>query len=788
MKFENVSILMAYLNDIIREMKFCWIDEKGIIQLQNGIFRVNCVDCLDRTNIVQTAIARAVMDNQFSKLGIFSPDNELPPNCRRAFQLMWANNGDTISRQYTGTNALKGDYTRTGERRLAGVVKDSYNSASRYYQNRFKDDYRQAVIDMMQGNSINESDINSPDSDKMGEEDDIERHERIKQVIEDCKKILIPECEVILGGWPLIDADPTHQGPNSSLLQDMDTILILTKDFYYVADYDDQADRITKYQKVLLEDLERIEFGPEPGAQIFFTSITRYNKLSYCIRLHYSVNGQSGYFHMFRPTNTRFFNNMAIPVRTPQDAIDSLKAICESFKVALSVKSLNVPLYEGKLERRKSKVISLINKPRTLSAKKRSYSAGPKGGLLSRNISDGNLLNLKQVGSKAFTNVSSQIAKFKGKLRGNTRSNPHLSNLNPLSENRDETCSSFSKTESTESTDEDESDGKWEGDEEWSEDESIRVLRKNRVLKEQQTSLNSNLSNYLKDQESSSEMSECSDFDDFEENVAPLISGSLRSLPASVSGFNNDTVLEKCGILAVSPLKVDVNKKGIKAKEKMNESVFAHIDDFVLDVMKKATLRQIHRKAMQSMNSLCLKKDYFTTTPQIQVTCSMISPTFDLTNQKAKAFSRSSQDIESSNIKEINQLKYGNSASCAAIPGIQEEAVGAESKPERRQGDDTHFSAKIKPCQSETLIGYEKSLSLNLKEFSPLSNTIFTEDLILSPLSRIAKGVHTLGISLKPSQMQFVSSKREVSDNVDSDLLERQKQRKAMCKSKLIEI
>jgi len=50
-----------------------------------------------------------------------------------------------ISRQYAGTNALKGDYTRTGERNLSGLVKDGVNSASRYYLNHIRDTYRQAV-------------------------------------------------------------------------------------------------------------------------------------------------------------------------------------------------------------------------------------------------------------------------------------------------------------------------------------------------------------------------------------------------------------------------------------------------------------------------------------------------------------------------------------------------------------------------------------------------------------------------------------------------------------------
>lgn len=41
---------------------------------------------------------------------------------------------------------FQGDFTRTGERKLAGVMKDGVNSANRYYLNRFRDAYRQAVI------------------------------------------------------------------------------------------------------------------------------------------------------------------------------------------------------------------------------------------------------------------------------------------------------------------------------------------------------------------------------------------------------------------------------------------------------------------------------------------------------------------------------------------------------------------------------------------------------------------------------------------------------------------
>ena len=75
---------------------------------------------------------------------------------------MWADNADFCAKQYTGTGALKTDYTRysctkhasmvchlyivqyrTGKRTLLGALKDGYNSAIRYYYNNFQDGYRQ---------------------------------------------------------------------------------------------------------------------------------------------------------------------------------------------------------------------------------------------------------------------------------------------------------------------------------------------------------------------------------------------------------------------------------------------------------------------------------------------------------------------------------------------------------------------------------------------------------------------------------------------------------------------
>lgn len=72
--------------------------------------------------------------------------------------------------------------------------------------NRFKDVYRQATIDMMLGNSVSEEVF----LERTDEEDNAATAIHVKLLIEDCKKLLIPDPEIILGSWGVIDADPVY--------------------------------------------------------------------------------------------------------------------------------------------------------------------------------------------------------------------------------------------------------------------------------------------------------------------------------------------------------------------------------------------------------------------------------------------------------------------------------------------------------------------------------------------------------------------------------------------------
>ncbi|KAM9365096.1 phosphatidylinositide phosphatase SAC2 [Pholidichthys leucotaenia] len=350
MKFENVQILTDAISDVITDMKWAWVDQAGVICKQEGIFRVNCMDCLDRTNVVQAAIARVVMEQQLKKLGVMPPEQPLPLKCYRIYQVMWANNGDTISRQYAGTAALKGDFTRTGERKLAGVMKDGVNSANRYYLNRFRDAYRQAVIDLMMGLPVTEDLYSIFSKEKEHEEKEKESQrgvqEQVSLLLQTYMQLLLPDDEKFHGGWALINCDMSIIDATN---KDVDVLLLLSDKAYYIAYYDEEADKVNQYQRLNLEGLEKVEIGPEP---------TLFGKPKFCcMRLHYRTEETGGYFHTLRAAT-----------RNPEDdGKDTLQCIAEMLRITKQATGLDLLVVEKKLDRRQSKphedIMGIQNKP-----------------------------------------------------------------------------------------------------------------------------------------------------------------------------------------------------------------------------------------------------------------------------------------------------------------------------------------------------------------------------------------------------------------------------------------
>ncbi|KAK4184477.1 phosphoinositide phosphatase SAC1 [Podospora australis] len=122
--------------------------------LQTSVVRTNCMDCLDRTNVVQSMLARWTLDRMFIDLGLLSRGSRFAdedPAFEFMFRNMWADNADVVSKSYSGTGAMKTDLTRTGKRTKAGALQDANVAVTRYCKNNFLDGPRQDAFDLFLG-------------------------------------------------------------------------------------------------------------------------------------------------------------------------------------------------------------------------------------------------------------------------------------------------------------------------------------------------------------------------------------------------------------------------------------------------------------------------------------------------------------------------------------------------------------------------------------------------------------------------------------------------------------
>lgn len=173
MRWDRVKLLLQHLTEIglsQNDYSLFSIDDKHFIteKVQGHVVRTNCMDCLDRTNVVQSMLGRWYLQQQLVDAGIIDGTVEwkdLDPNFNLVFQNFWADNADYVSNSYSGTGALKTDYTRTGKRTKKGALNDLINSITRYIKNNYLDGSRQDGYDLFLGNVLPYELTNSPFKD-----------------------------------------------------------------------------------------------------------------------------------------------------------------------------------------------------------------------------------------------------------------------------------------------------------------------------------------------------------------------------------------------------------------------------------------------------------------------------------------------------------------------------------------------------------------------------------------------------------------------------------------------
>ena len=66
-----------------------------------------------------------------------------------SFKNLWADNGDCISKHYTGTGSTHTNITRTGKRDFFGLIDHGMKSLGRFYLQNFEDNIKQKAIDIL---------------------------------------------------------------------------------------------------------------------------------------------------------------------------------------------------------------------------------------------------------------------------------------------------------------------------------------------------------------------------------------------------------------------------------------------------------------------------------------------------------------------------------------------------------------------------------------------------------------------------------------------------------------
>lgn len=271
-----------------------------------------------------------------------------------------------------------------------------------------------------------------------------------------------------------------------------------------------------------------------------------------------------------------------------------------------------------------------------------------------------------------------------------------------------------------------------------------------------------------------SERTLSSDYSEFSDVDEPEMTMSTECLNnGATTTTKHDAVLESCGILATFNFKPNGATTDslvfLEDPSHFNQRRYdTEVDDFVLDAMKKASLRQMNRKSSLSEQSGCKPQ---TSMPQIHISTESNLAAYTKPEEASSAnlkvgvcrkLSKSSEDLEyrpcmMATSNEVSHLL------------VQEEVML----------DTDGLNAKMKTSHSESAIQDFSLSSLNLS--STLSPIAIKKDLVLSPLSRIAKGVQSFGMNLRhPHRNNPISP--------DTEDYEKTKQRRKSCATRIIEL
>lgn len=148
LKIQNLTFNLNKYHLNYKKLKTLFVDElhQNVMKMQEKmlvrfyklnqiIFRVNCLDCLDRTNLASYLICE-YYHNQL----------EIPKEHLKA---LFYENGNKISQFYSGSNALKNELAIKEKRSIKGMMDDLCIFTKRILHDKFNDKQKMEFIDLL---------------------------------------------------------------------------------------------------------------------------------------------------------------------------------------------------------------------------------------------------------------------------------------------------------------------------------------------------------------------------------------------------------------------------------------------------------------------------------------------------------------------------------------------------------------------------------------------------------------------------------------------------------------
>lgn len=159
-RYDMINELLDNTSDFLNFYMFHAEFEGAPESVQKGVFRTNCLDCLDRTNVVQGYIAWESLVKQLQFIGVNCPTRYEEAESSQIgvlFRIIWTENADVLSIQYTSTGSTISSVTKEGKHGLKGYITHGLRSLGRFYAANMEDSARQKCIEILLNSSIDPS-------------------------------------------------------------------------------------------------------------------------------------------------------------------------------------------------------------------------------------------------------------------------------------------------------------------------------------------------------------------------------------------------------------------------------------------------------------------------------------------------------------------------------------------------------------------------------------------------------------------------------------------------------